>query len=122
MDIFSTLSSSYASAGQGMIPAGSKFTKVDPTLYQGTWTGKDTQHQPFSLRITNVRGFRANVVFDSAQGQQYQMVFIDTKKSFRIGDSSFTLMANGSAQVKTVITDPTTGIQTLQTAYATRNK
>ena len=119
-DIFSVLSSSYASAYTNLIPPGSKFANVDPTLYQGTWTGKDSSNQPFSLRITNVKGYRANVEFTSQSGQQYQRVFITTKSSFRIGDSSFTLTEPGVAQVKTVLTDPTTGTQAIDTSYATR--
>ncbi len=119
-DIYSILSTSYASTYQNLIPVGSKFANVDPTQYQGTWTGKDSSHQPFSLRITNVKGYRANVTFTSQSGQQYQRVFITTKNSFRIGDSSFTLTGTGVAQVKTVLTDPTTGTQAIDTSYATK--
>ena len=38
--------------------------------------------------------------------------------SFRIGDSKFTLTRIGGAQIKTVLTDPATGAQTLETATA----
>jgi hypothetical protein len=117
----SILSSSYASGSQSqsLIPAGAKFANVDPTQYQGKWTGKDSSGQPFSLSVTDVKGYRANVTYQSSAGLQYAKVFITTNKSFRVGDSSFTLTGTGAAQISTVITDPTTGIQTIQQANAT---
>jgi hypothetical protein len=119
--IMSILSSSYASASQSqsLIPVGAKFATVDPTQYQGKWTGKDSTGQPFSLSITDVKGYRANVVYQSSSGLQSAKVFITTNSSFRVGDSSFTLTGTGKANVSTVITDPTTGIQTIQTDAAT---
>jgi hypothetical protein len=120
-DIMSILSSSYASAAtQNLITPGSKFAKVDPTLFQGTWTGTDSSRQPFSFKITGVSGFRANVTFQSASGLQYLRVFINTQNSFRIADSAFILTGQGTAKVQTVLTDSTTGIQQLETAYAKR--
>jgi hypothetical protein len=95
--IFSILQSSYtAAAPQALFAPGSKFANVDPTQWQGTWTGKDFQNQPFTVSITNA------------------------KNSFRIGDSSFTLTANNTADLATVVTDPNTGIQSLNQAIATR--
>ena len=41
--------------------------------------------------------------------------------AFRIGDTKFTLVKNGVAQIKTVMTDPATGASTLETAYAHHN-
>ena len=38
--------------------------------------------------------------------------------AFRIGDSKFTVTRAGVAQLKTVMTNPATGAQTLETAYA----
>lgn len=38
--------------------------------------------------------------------------------AFRIGDSKFTLVRDGKALVKTVMTDPGSGAQSLETAYA----
>jgi hypothetical protein len=119
-DIFSALSSAYASAAaQSLFPIGSKFVNVDPTLYQGTWTGKDDKNQSFSLSITNVQGYRANVLFRSASGIQNQRVYITANNSFRIGDSRFTLTKVGVAEVKTVTFDDTAGTQTIVTAQAT---
>jgi hypothetical protein len=120
-DILSTLSSYYASAAQNEIPVGAKFAKVDPTQYQGTWTGKDSTGHAFSLAITKVKGYRANVAFNSSSGFQYGRVFITSNSSFRIGDSSFSLMGNSKALLATVITDPNTGIQTIEKSVATLN-
>jgi len=121
-DIMSILQSSYSAASsQSLIPAGAKFAAVDPTKYTGTWTGKDSTGKAFSLVISKVSGYRANVTYQSAAGgQQYQRVFISTNSSFRIGDSSFTLTGTDKAQVNTILTDPTTGIQSAEKAPATR--
>ena len=119
-DIMSILRSSYAAAApQALFPVGSKFAKVDPTKWQGTWTGKDYKNQPFTISITKVSGYRANVTFESSAGLQSARVFITTKNAFRIGDSSFTLTGNGVAKLATIVTDPNTGIQTENTAVAT---
>jgi hypothetical protein len=119
-DIMSILQSSYtAAAPQALFPVGSKFAKVDPTKWQGTWTGKDYKNQPFQVSITKVSGFRANVTFESSAGLQTARVFITTKNTFRIGDSSFTLTGDGKAKLATIVTDPNTGIQTENTAPAT---
>jgi hypothetical protein len=120
-DIMSILSSSYsAAAPQSMISPGDKFAKVDPTKYEGTWTGKDYSNQPFTISITKVSGYRANVTFESAAGLQFQKAFITTKGTFRIGNSKFTLTGNGVGKINTIVTDPTTGTQTNQQAVATR--
>jgi hypothetical protein len=119
-DIMSILQSSYAASPQSLISPGDKFSAVDPTKYQGTWTGKDYQNQPFTISITKVSGYRANVTFESASGLQFQRALITTKGTFRIGNSQFKLTGNGVAQVNTIVTDPTTGIQTNQQAVATR--
>lgn len=116
----SILSSSYASGSQSqsLIPTGAKFANVNPAQYQGKWTGKDNSGQPFSLSITDVKGYRANVVYQSSAGLQSARVFITTNNSFRVGDSSFTLTGTGTANINTVITDPTTGIQNVETSAA----
>jgi hypothetical protein len=119
-DIMSILQSSYAATPQPLIPAGAKFANVDPTKWQGTWTGKDYQNQPFTISISKVSGYRANVTYQSASGLQYARAFITTKNTFRIGDSSFTLTGNGVGQINTIVTDPNTGTQTNQQAVATR--
>jgi hypothetical protein len=59
------------------------------------------------------------VTFQGAGGLQYQRAMITTKGTFRIGDSQFKLMGKGVGQINTIVTDPTTGIQTNQQAVAT---
>ena len=118
-DIMSILQSSYGSTPQSLISPGDKFAPVDPTKYQGTWTGKDYNNQPFTISITKVSGYRANVTFQSANGLQFQRAMITTKGTFRIGNSQFKLTGNGVAQINTIVTDPTTGIQTNDQAVAT---
>ena len=120
-DIMSILQSSYsAAAPQALFSPGSKFANVDPTKWQGTWTGKDFHNQPFTISITKVSGYRANVTFESSAGLQHARVFITTKNSFRIANSSFTLTGKGVAKLATIVTDPNTGIQTANTAVATQ--
>ena len=115
-DIMSILQNAYASTPQSLIAPGSKFANVDPTKWQGTWTGKDSSNQPVTVSITKVSGYRANVTMQSADGMQFQRALITTKGTFRIGDSQFTLTGNGVATINTIVTDPTTGIQTNQQA------
>ena len=113
--IMSVLQSSYSTAAApSLISPGDKFANVDPTKYQGTWTGKDYKNQPITISITKVSGYRANVTLQSANVLQFQRAMITTKGTFRIGNSQFTLTGTGTAQVNTIVTDPTTGIQTNQ--------
>jgi hypothetical protein len=118
-DIMSILQSAYAASPQSLISPGDKFKPVDPTQYQGTWTGKDYNNQPFTISITKVSGYRANVTFQSAAGLQFQRAMITTKGTFRVGNSQFTLTGPGAGKINTIVTDPTTGIQTNQQAVAT---
>lgn len=115
-DIMSILQNAYASTPQSLIAPGSKFANVDPTKWQGTWTGKDSSNQPVTISITKVSGYRANVTMQSADGLQFQRAMITTKGTFRIGNSQFKLTGTGAAQINTIVTDPTTGIQTNQQA------
>ena len=108
----SILQSSYSSSSQSVISPGDRFIAVDPTKYQGTWTGKDYKNQPITISITKVSGYRANVTLQSSSGLQFQRALITTKGTFRIGNSQFKLTGNGVAQINTIVTDPTTGIQT----------
>jgi hypothetical protein len=118
--IMSILQSSYTAAPQGLISPGDKFANVDPTQYQGTWTGKDYTNQPVTISITKVSGYRANVTLQTSSGLQFQRALITTKGTFRIGDSQFKLTGNGVATINTIVTDPTTGIQTDQQATLDR--
>ena len=115
-DIVGILSSSYAAAPK---PSPGKYVPVDPTLYTGTWNGTYSTGEKFSFSISEVHGFRARVKYKSGDGPiQFQNVLIKNS-SFRIGDTKFLLQKKGHAQVKTVVTNPATGGQVLNTAYAT---
>jgi hypothetical protein len=118
--IMSVLQSAYSTAAApSLISPGDKFANVDPTKYQGTWTGKDYQNQPVTISITKVSGYRANVTLQTSAGLQYQRALITTKGTFRIGNSQFQLTGTGAATVSTIVTDPTTGIQTENQASLT---
>jgi hypothetical protein len=110
--IMSILQSSYSATPQNLVSPGDKFANVDPTKYQGSWTGKDYKNQPVTISITKVSGYRASVTLQTSAGLQYQRALITTKGTFRIGDSQFTLTGSGKANIATIVTDPTTGIQT----------
>jgi len=118
--IMSVLQSAYSTAAApSLISPGDKFANVDPTKYQGTWTGKDYQNQPVTISITKVSGYRANVTLQTSAGLQYQRALITTKGTFRIGNSQFQLTGTGAATVSTIVTDPTTGTQTENQASVT---
>jgi hypothetical protein len=118
--IMSVLQSSYStSATPSLISPGDKFANVDPTKYQGTWTGKDYKGQPVTVSITKVSGYRANVTLQTSAGLQFQRALITTKGTFRIGDSQFQLTGTGAAKITTIVTDPTTGNQSENTAPLT---
>jgi hypothetical protein len=117
-DIFSILKSSYASAPQST-QSSQPYTNVDPKSYQGTWTGTYSNNQKFELTVSQVNGFRAQVKYQSGSTVQYQQVLIRSG-SFRVGDTKFALSGTGTAQVGTVITDPTTGNTSLFKGTATQ--
>jgi hypothetical protein len=119
-NIFSILESAYTPPTQVSIPPGSKFAPVDPTQWQGTWTTKDSNGKPVTLTISNVSGYRANVRFQSADGGlQTGRVMINTNGVFRIGNSQMQLTSAGKMTISSVITDSTTGNQSIETDYAT---
>jgi hypothetical protein len=117
-DLMSILSSSYKSAGMS-VPSNTKYGSVDSTLYQGNWTGTYPDGKKFSLNISQVNGFRAQVHYESAGTSRYQQVLIK-HSSFRFGNTKFMLTGNGKAQIRNVVTDPATGSSYLDTAVATR--
>lgn len=120
INIFSILQNAYAAPSQSSIPPGSKFAKVDPTKFQGTWTATDSKGKPVTVTISNVSGYRANVRFQSADGGlQTGRVMINTNNVFRIGDSQMQVTATGKMTISTVITDSTTGKQSMETDHAT---
>ena len=119
-DIFSTLQSAYASnASSSVFSPGSKFANVDPTQWQGTWTGKDSSNQPYTISISNVKGYRADVIYKGSQGFQNSRVFISNQNSFRIGDSKFVLTGKGKATLASVVTNPYSGAQSVEQSTAT---
>jgi hypothetical protein len=119
-DIWSIISSNYTTVGLNALQATGKYVNVDPTSYQGNWSGKYADNSSFNFQISGVSGFRAKVKYQSGSTIQYQDVLIKNG-SFRIGNSKFTLQPDGRAEVKTVVTDPATGGNTLNTAYPTRS-
>jgi hypothetical protein len=119
-NIFSILQSAYSAPTQASIPPGSKFAPVDPTQWQGTWTAKDSNGKPVTLTISSVSGYRANVRFQTNDGGlQTGRVMINTNNIFRIGDSQMQLTGAGKMTISTVITDPTTGNESMETDHAT---
>src|ERR1017187_9703583 len=98
------LSANYVTVGSSVSPSKTPYVNVDPTAYEGSWSGKYSTGQSFNVTISNVSGFRAKVKYQSGSTTNYQDVLIKDG-SFRIGDSKFTLTATGKAQVKTVVTN-----------------
>ena len=118
-DIMSILSANFKSAGLS-VPSKTPYVAVDPTLYQGNWTGTYANKKSFDLSVSNITGFHAQVKYQSGSTVKYQSVLIKDK-SFRIGDTKFTLTKTGTAQIKNVVTDPATGSTYLDTATATQS-
>ena len=117
-DIMSILSTAYKSNTLSSTTGSSKYVAVDSSLYQGNWTGAYSDGKKFSLDISQVNGFRAQIHYQSEGTSQYQQVLIKDS-SFRFGNTKFTLTDTGTAQVKNVVTDPATGSSYLDTAQAT---
>ena len=114
-DIYSILSANY----KATVPiTKTPYVNVDPTKFQGTWEGKYHDNTRFSVEVSQVSGFRAQVHYQSEGTSQYQQVLIKDG-SFRFGNTKFTLTDVGKAQVKNVVTDPATGSTYLDTAQAT---
>ena len=118
-DVTSILSASYKSAGLS-VPSTAKYVAVDPSLFQGNWTGTYPDKKTFAIAVSNVSGFRAQVKYQSGGTVKFQSVLI-RDNSFRVGDTKFMLTKAGSAQIKNVITDPVTGSTYLDTATATQS-
>jgi hypothetical protein len=94
---------------------------VDPSLYQGTWTGKYANNKSFSITVSDISGFHAKVRYQSDGTSKYQEVLIKDS-AFRIGDTKFTLSGKGKAEIKNVLTDAASGQTYLDTAYAALSK
>ena len=117
-DIWNIISSNYVTAGT-TLPSKTPYVAVDAAAYEGTWTGKYANNQKFSVQVSNLTGFRAKVKYQSGSTLKYQDVLIKDK-SFRVGDTKFTLTKPGTAQIKNVVSDPATGSTYLDTAFAAR--
>ena len=74
----------------------------------------------FKITISNVTGFRAKVQYQSGGTNKFQEVLIKDN-SFRIGDTKLTLTDLGKAQIKNVVTDPSSGQTFLDQAFASRS-
>jgi hypothetical protein len=119
-NIFSILQSNYTATPQVSLPPGSKFANVDPTQWNGTWTATDSTGKPVTLTVSNVSGYRATVRFQTASGGlQTGRVLINTNGIFRIGNSQIQLVSPGKLTISTVITNATTGNQSIETDHAT---
>ncbi|MDR3467663.1 MAG: hypothetical protein P4M07_17170 [Xanthobacteraceae bacterium] len=119
-DIFSVLSSAYASGAVSTTSKG-KYVAVDPKAYEGTWSGSYTKNnKKFSLQISDVQGFRAQVKVHDSNGVSNQSVLIKNG-SFRVGNTRFVLNGTGKATVATAVTDPVSGNVTLLKGAATQS-
>ncbi|NOJ45001.1 hypothetical protein [Bradyrhizobium archetypum] len=117
-DLWNIISANYKTVGM-TVPSKTPYVAVDPTLYEGSWTGKYPDQKTFKFTISNVTGFRAKVQYQSGGTNKFQEVLIKDN-SFRIGDTKFTLTALGKAQIKNVVTDAASGQTYLDQAYASR--
>ena len=63
-DVFSILSANYKTVGL-TVPSKTPYVAVDPTLYQGDWTGKYANNKSFKVTVSDVTGFRAKVHYQS---------------------------------------------------------
>ena len=118
-DVLSILSSNYKTVG-ATVPSKTPYVPVDPTLYQGDWTGKYADNKSFKISVSNIIGFRAKVQYQSGDTNKYADVLIKDN-TFRIGDTKFKLTKIGTAEIKNVIVDPATGSTLLDTAYAKKS-
>jgi hypothetical protein len=117
-DVFSILSANYKTVGSNATPSKTKYVAVDPALYQGSWSGTYANKKTFTITVSGVSGFHAQVRYQSSDGtSKYQDVLIKDN-SFRVGDTKFTLTKVGTALIKNVVTDPATGGTFLDTAQA----
>ena len=117
-DLFTILSNSYKTAPIPSGPSSAKYVPVDPANWTGTFKGTYSTGENFSFQNSDVQGLRAKVRYQTDKGiSQFQDVLIKDN-SFRIGDSKFLMKKIGHAQIKTVVTNPSTGASVLNTAYA----
>jgi hypothetical protein len=116
-DLLATIAANYKTVGL-TVPSKTAYVAVDPAQYSGDWTGKYANNKTFKISVSNVTGFRAKVHYQSDGISKYQDVLIKDK-SFRVGDTKFTLTGSKTALIKNVVTDPSSGQTYLDQAYAT---
>ena len=118
-DMMSIIAANYKTVGM-TVPTKTPYVAVDPTLYEGNWTGKYADQKTFKISVSNVTGFRAKVQYQSGGTNKFQEVLIKDN-AFRIGDTKFTLTGRKTALIKNVVTDPASGQTYIDQAYATRS-
>ena len=118
-DLMSVIAANYKTVGT-MIPSKTPYVAVDPTVYEGSWTGKYANQKTFKITVSNINGFRAKVQYQSEGTSKFQEVLIKDN-AFRIGDTKFALSGNNTAVVKNVVTDGASGQTYLDQAYAKRS-
>jgi hypothetical protein len=122
INIFNILKNSYLDAAKVATTAPTKpvkYVPVDGRDYEGTWKGKFSDGQGFSLTISNVTGYRAEVRLQLGHSLTRGYVLIGDS-SFRIGDSKFILGSDGTATLATAITNPISGAISVKHTTATR--
>lgn len=119
-DMMNILGASYKAAGLN-VPSKTPYVAVDPALYEGSWSGRYADGKKFTIKVSQVAGFRAKVQYSSGTTNKYQDVLIKDN-AFRIGDTKFILQSKGKALIKNVVTDPATGSTYLDQAIAARSK
>ena len=116
-DLMATIAANYKTVGL-TVPSKTAYVAVDPALYSGDWTGTYANKKTFKITVSNVKGFRAKVRYQSDGTNKFQEVLIKDG-SFRIGDTKFALAGTKKALIKNVVTDPGSGQTFLDQAYAT---
>ena len=118
-DMMSIIAANYKTVGM-TVPTKTPYVAVDPTLYEGNWTGKYADQKTFKISVSNVTGFRAKVQYQSGGTNKFQEVLIKDN-AFRVGDTKFTLTGRKTALIKNVVTDPASGQTYIDQAYAMRS-
>jgi hypothetical protein len=118
-DMMSIIAANYKTVGT-MVPSKTPYVAVDPTLYEGSWTGKYANQKTFKITVSNIAGFRAKVQYQSEGTSKFQEVLIKDN-AFRIGDTKFSLTGKNTALVKNVVSDGASGQTYLDQAYAKRS-
>ena len=65
----------YKAAGLS-VPSKTPYVSVEPSLYEGSWTGKYPDNKTFTIKVSQVTGFRAKVQYQSGITNKYQDVLI----------------------------------------------